>query len=129
MTSPRPATDRAFTVFVCTACAGEGALSVVEALRPVIRRCPRAMLVSAGCLLGPLSCTARPAGRGVMALLQPCTNDRIACGPSQWIGPITDDGDAAALREWLELGRWESVPLPRQLSRHQFWAQSASRSN
>jgi hypothetical protein len=64
-----------------------------------------------------------------MALLQPCTNDRVACGPPRWIGPITDNGDAAVLRDWLELGQWENTPLPRGLSRHHLWARSASRSN
>ncbi|BBZ46225.1 hypothetical protein [Mycobacterium parmense] len=64
-----------------------------------------------------------------MALLQPCTNDRIACGPAQWIGPITDSDDAAALRDWLELGEWENTPVPRKLGRHQLWTRSLSRSN
>lgn len=129
LTSPRQATDRPFTVFICTACATERDLSTVEKLRPAIRRCPRAMLISTECMLGPLSCAARPAGYGVMALLQPCANDRVACGPPQWIGPITEDTDAAALREWLERGECEKAPLPRQLRRHDFWTRSASRSN
>jgi hypothetical protein len=127
--SPHRATDRPFTVIVCTACAAERDLSIIEELRPAIRRCPRAMLVSAACMLGPLACASRPAGYGVMALLQPCTNDRVASGPPQWIGPIADNCDAAALRDWVERGEWENAPLPRQLSKHEFWTRSAGRSN
>ena len=128
LTSSHGATDRPFTVIVCTDCAPEQDLSVVDELRPTIRRCSRAMLVAAACMLGPLTCASRPTGCGVMAVLQPCTTDRVACGPPQWIGPITDDGDTAVLRDWLELGQWETTPLPKQLSRH-LWARSGSHSN
>lgn len=129
LTSPPRGTDRPFTVIVCTACAADDDLSVVDELRPTIRRCPYAMLVSAACMLGPLTCASRPTGCGVMAVVQPCTNDRVACGPPHWIGPITDNGEAAALRDWLELGQWENTPVPRQLGRHQIWTRSANRSN
>jgi hypothetical protein len=114
-------TDRPFTVIVCAACAADRDLSIVDELRPTIRRCPRAMLVSAECMLGPLTCASRPTGCGVMAVLQPCTNDRVACGPPHWIGPIADDCEAAVLRDWLELGQWENAPAPTQLRRHQLW--------
>ena len=30
-------------------------------------------------------------------------------GQPHWIGPITDKRDAAALRDWLELGQWENT--------------------
>jgi hypothetical protein len=129
VSSSRGGTDRPFTVVVCTACAASDVVSVIEELRPTIRRCPRAMLVSATCMLGPLTCASRPSGRGVMALVQPCTDDRTPCGPPHWIGPITDDGEAAALRDWLERGQWETSPVPRHLDRHQFWARDAGRSN
>lgn len=129
MTSPRRATPRPFTVIVCAACAADHDLSVLDELRPTIRRCPRAMLVSATCMLGPLSCASSPTGCGVMAVLQPCTNDRVACGPPHWIGPITNRRDAAVLRDWIELGQWESTPLPSRLCRHYLWARSVSRSN
>lgn len=129
MTSSRRGTDRPFTVIVCAACAADHNLSVIDELRPTIRRCPHAMLVSAECMLGPLTCASRPTGCGVMAVVQPCTNDRVACGPPHWIGPITDNGEAAVLREWLELGRWENRPLPSQLSRHQLWTRRGGRNN
>ena len=129
MTPAGRGTDRPFTVIVCAACAADDSLSVIDELRPTIRRCPRAMLVSAECMLGPLTCASRPTGCGVMALVQPCTNDREACGPPHWIGPIADKGDAADLSDWLETGQWESTPVPGQLGRHQFWTRGASRSN
>jgi hypothetical protein len=127
--SSRRPTDRPFTVIVCTACATDHNLSVIDELRPTIRRCPHAMLVMAACLLGSLTCASRPTGCGVMALLQPCTKDRVACGQAHWIGPITDKCDAAVLRDWLELGQWESTPLPRQLTGHRLGARRAILSN
>lgn len=121
MTSSRRGTDRPFTVIVCAACAVADELSVIDELRPAIRRCPHSMLVTASCMLGPLTCASRPTGGGVMAVLQPCTNDRVACGPAQWIGPIADGDAAAELREWLELGQWETAPVPGRLGGHQRW--------
>jgi hypothetical protein len=38
-------------------------------------------------------------------------------------------GQAAALRDWLELGQWENTPVPKHLSQHQFWTRSGSQSN
>ncbi|HUE33581.1 MAG TPA: hypothetical protein VMQ38_11930, partial [Mycobacterium sp.] len=60
MTSPHRGTDRPFTVIVCAACEVDHDLSVVDELRPTIRCCPHAMLVSAACMLGPLTCASRP---------------------------------------------------------------------
>lgn len=117
MTSPRRATERPLTVVVCTACATDRDLSMVDELRPTIQRCAHAILVAAPCMLGPLTCASRPSG--VMAAVQPCTKDRMACGPTHWIGPVTDSDDSAALRDWLELGQWENTPMPTQLSWHQ----------
>ncbi|MBV8788353.1 MAG: hypothetical protein JOZ00_16910 [Mycobacterium sp.] len=129
MTSAQRGTDRPFTVIVCAACAADRNLSVVDELRPTIRRCPHGMLVSAACMLGPVTCASRPTGCGVMAVVQPCTNDRVACGPPYWIGPITDNGQAAALRDWLEQGQWEETPVPNQLGRHQLWTHGRNRTN
>lgn len=64
-----------------------------------------------------------------MAMVQPCTRDRVASGPAHWIGPITDNGEAAALRDWLELGQWEITPVPNKLARHQDWARAAGQNN
>jgi hypothetical protein len=129
VTSSHRATDRPFTVIVCTACSADHDLSVIDELRPTIRRCPRAMLVSAACMLGPLTCASRPTGYGVMAVLQPCTKDRVAFGPPHWIGPITNKFDAAVLRDWLESGQWETTPLPTQVCGYQQWAGRATLRN
>ncbi|MDM4143226.1 MULTISPECIES: hypothetical protein [Mycobacterium] len=126
MTTPRRGTDRPFTVIVCAACAMTDDLSLIDELRPAIRRCPRSLLVAASCMLGPLTCASRPTGGGAMAVVQPCTNDRVACGPAHWIGPIADSDAAAELREWLELGRWETAPVPGRLGGHQRWVGSQS---
>ncbi|BBY39471.1 hypothetical protein MMAN_36050 [Mycobacterium mantenii] len=128
-TSARRGTDRPFTVIVCAACAVGHQLSVIDELRPTIRRCPRSMLVSAACMLGPLTCSSRPTGGGVMAVVQPCTDDRVACGPAHWIGPIADRAAAAELRDWLERGQWEITPVPRQLGLHERWTGGSSRRN
>ncbi|MEE6178781.1 hypothetical protein [Mycobacterium sp. 050134] len=64
-----------------------------------------------------------------MAVVQPCPQDMAACGPPHWIGPITDNAAAAALRDCLERGQWENTPLPRPLNGHQLWAGGFSRRN
>lgn len=64
-----------------------------------------------------------------MAVVQPCTSDRVASGPAHWIGPITDSGAAVALCDWLELGQWENMPVPRQLGVQQRWTRRSSRRN
>lgn len=129
MTPARRGTDRPFTVIVCAACAVGHKLSMIDELRPTIRRCPHSMLVSAACVLGPLTCASRPTGGGVMAVVQPCTSDRVACGPAHWIGPIADSAAAAELRDWLERGQWENTPVPAQLGQHGRWTRGASRGN
>lgn len=115
MTSGRRATDRAFTVIVCSCCAAEPGLSVLQELRESIRRCQHGMLVSAPCLLGRLTCAARTDGQGTMALLQPCSTDRSPVGPPRWIGPISNFADAEAVRAWLERGDWDIDTLPQRL--------------
>jgi hypothetical protein len=129
MTPPRRGTDRPFTVIVCAACAVGHELSMIDELRPTIRRCPHSVLVSAACMLGPLTCASRPTGGGVMAVVQPCTSDRVACGPAHWIGPIADSAAAAELRDWLERGQWENTPVPAQLGQHERWTSGSSRRN
>jgi hypothetical protein len=116
MACPHRGTNRPFTVIVCTACATGHARSVVDELRTGIQPCPHAMLVCAGCMRGPLCCAFCSTGRGVMAVLQPCTKDRVACGMAHWIGPITQRSDAAVLADWIELGQREIMPLPPELT-------------
>ncbi|MDP7722882.1 hypothetical protein [Mycobacterium sp. TY814] len=120
---------RPFTVVVCNACATHQDVPVIEELLPIVRRCPHGMLVSAECMLGPLKCASRPAGCGVMALLQPCTHDRTASGAPYWIGPITNQIEAAILRDWVAGGQWENSPLPSRLNRHQLGVRRATERN
>lgn len=41
----------------------------------------------------------------------------------------TGNGEAAALRTWLELGQWETAAMPRDLGRYQLWTRKAGQSN
>jgi hypothetical protein len=107
--------DRAFTVMVCTGCTAGQGLSVVDEIRDTIRRCPHAVLVATGCILGPLACASRPDRPGVLVVLQPCSIDRVPIGPASWVGPINDRHDAAELCDWVERGEWGLGSLPQHL--------------
>ena len=114
MTDVVQPTARPFTVVVCTGCpTGRGhpkADAVLKALSGAVRSCPHGMLVSVRCLLGA-SCSAQRPGDGVIAALQPCTNDRIPTDRAHVVGPIHDDFDTARLRAWVQCGRWHDNPL------------------
>lgn len=112
MKKPETVTDRAFNLVVCTSCVTGQYLSVLDELRGVIRRCPHGVLVSAGCLLGPLTCASRPDGPGALVVLQPCSIDRSPMGPPIWVGPINDRADVADLRAWVQRGEWSLGALP-----------------
>jgi hypothetical protein len=77
MTSGRCSTSHPFAVAICGSCAAEPAAQLLQMLRASIRRCPHAMLVTTGCLLGQLTCATRPPLEGVILLLQPCSTQRI----------------------------------------------------
>ena len=109
------ATDRAFALVVCTGCNAEQGISVLDELRATIRRCPHGVLVAAGCMLGPLTCAARPDRPGVFVLLQPCSTDHTPTGSATWVGPINDRFDAAAVADWVQRGEWSLDALPRHL--------------
>jgi hypothetical protein len=115
VTSWRRATDRPFNIIVCSCCATEPGLSVLQELRKSIRRCPHGILVSAPCLLGKLTCAARTDGPGTMVLLQPCSTDRSPLGPPQWIGPLSSPADTEAAQAWIERGDWTIATLPQHL--------------
>jgi hypothetical protein len=121
MTPRRQATQRAFTLIMCTACTSQLEVSVLDDLRAAIRRCTNGMLVTTACMLGPLTCAARAEGPGAMVLLQPCTNDRRPVGPARWIGPITGPDDATELCGWVEHGEWDLGTLPRRLQTAPNW--------
>ena len=109
------ATDRAFALVVCTGCTAEQGISVLDELRATVRSCPHGVLVAAGCMLGPLTCAARPDRPGVLVLLQPCSTDRTPTGSAMWVGPINDRFDAADVADWVRRGEWSLDSLPRHL--------------
>jgi hypothetical protein len=115
MKQPNIATDRAFTLVVCTGCTAAQGLSVLDELRATIRRCRHGVLVAAGCMLGPLTCAARPDGPGVLVLLQACSTERTPVGPATWVGPINDRHDATDVGDWVQRGEWSLASLPRHL--------------
>ena len=115
MKQPNTATDRAFTLVVCTGCTAGQGLSVLDELRTTIRRCRHVVLVAAGCMLGPLTCAACPDGPGVLVLLQPCSTERTPAGPATWVGPINDRHDATDVGDWVQRGEWSLASLPRHL--------------
>ncbi len=129
MTSWRRATDRAFTVFVCSCCAAGPGLSVLAELGESIRRCRHGILVSAPCLAGKLSCTAHADGPGTMAVLQPCSTDRSPIGLPHWIGPLTNPADTEAAQAWIERGDWNIATLPQHLQSPLNWLQANSSRN
>ena len=115
MTSGRCSTSHPFTVVICRNCAAQPAEQLLQMLRASIRRCPHAMLVTTGCLLGHLTCATRQSHKGMILLLQPCSTHRVPTGPAHWMGPVVDTADARALCDWLEQGNWQSRPLPVRL--------------
>jgi hypothetical protein len=129
VTSWRRATDRAFTVFVCSSCAAGPGFSVLTELGESIRRCPHGVLVSAPCLAGKLSCAGHANGRGTMAVLQPCSKDRSPIGLPQWIGPINDLADTEEVRAWIERGDWTVATLPQELQSPLNWLHVTSSRN
>lgn len=106
MTAAHRATDRPFTVVVCSGCARPAGWSVIDELRGSIRRCRHGVLVAAA---------ARHDGLGTVVIVQPCGRDRTPVGAARWVGPITDRRDAARVRDWVERGDWDVEDLPRRL--------------
>ena len=107
-----------FTMLVCTGCGTEQddfpPEEVLDTLRGAFRRCPHGILVSVSCLLGAPVCATRPS-TGVIAAFQPCAPDRIPTENARVIGPIRDLIDAAALRAWVQAGRWNPGLLPSRM--------------
>ena len=105
-------------MLVCTGCGTEQdevpPEEVLDTLRGAVRRCRHGMLVSVPCLFGAHVCSARPC-TGVIAALQPCTPERTPNGSARVVGPIRDLVDAAALRAWVQAGRWNPGLLPSRL--------------
>jgi hypothetical protein len=128
MRPPNRATSRAFTLVVCSLCPSGAHETVLDELRTAIRHCPHGMLVSAGCLLGAMTCTVHPAA-GAMVVLQPCAHDRTPSGPASLVGPVCSRDDAALLRRWVEAGDWNIQTLPARLRGRSEQLQRLSRRN
>ncbi len=110
------ATQRPFTVALCTRCGSAPDASLLEHLRATIRVCHQGILVTTGCLLGDLACASRGAHSGAVVMLQPCTIERRPLGPARWIGPIDADADVIAVCRWIVSGQWGLDGLPERLS-------------
>ena len=110
------ATQRPFTVALCTRCGSAPDTRLVEHLRATIRRCRQGVLVTTGCVLGELACASRGIHTGAVLMLQPCTVERRPLGSARWIGPIDADTDVIAVCRWIESGQWVFGGLPERLS-------------
>lgn len=113
-------TDGPFTAVVCNGngCGRQHGELVLRGLRESIRRCRHGVLVSAGCLLGPLGCHAlRHSGRpkGAMLVVQPCSVQREPTGAPLWVGPLATADDVATVCRWLEAGDLHVRGLPAHL--------------
>lgn len=107
-------TLRPFTVAVCGPCGGQVSSALLSGLREVIRNCPHGVLVQTQCLLGELTCTARPV-RGQVVLLQPCNTERVPTAAVHWIGPVRTDADVTSSCAWIAGGQWERDGLAAHL--------------
>jgi hypothetical protein len=96
-------------------------------LRDVVRRCPHGVLATTECLLGPITCAARPADGGAMLLLQPCSVERSPSGPTQWVGPILGLADVHLVCSWIAEGDWQGEYLPSHLRADKSLQRSGSR--
>jgi hypothetical protein len=105
-----------FTVVLCWGCAHTDDL-LLNRLRETVRECPHGVLISAGCVHGPLVCgrAQRPAGAVVTA--QDCTGDRRPVGAAVCVGPIRTEADVLALCRWLRGDDHSPELLPARLLR------------
>ena len=103
------------TVVLCTApsCCTPLSLPLLTALRTTVRATRHAVLVTTGCLLGPLAC--HPRRPGPLVLIQPCDVQRQPLGCAILVGPLRDDADVAAVAEWVADGGLEPTLLPQRL--------------
>jgi hypothetical protein len=117
----RRATDRPFTLVMCTRCDPTKQWQMLDELHAAVRRCPHGVLVSVACLLGALTCAAHANGPGAFLVLQPCSAERTPTAPAQWIGPISNRDDVRKIGAWLERGEWSIATLPRRLQSPRSW--------
>lgn len=108
-----------FTVVLCRApgCARGGDL-LLDLLRGTVRECPHGVLVSTGCVHGPMVCGRADRTAGAMVAVQPCAQDRRPVGAAVHIGPIRTKADTQALCRWLRGGDLSAELLPTRLLRY-----------
>ena len=108
--------DHPFHAAVCRSgpCAGT-TRRLVPLLRAATRRCPRGVLISAGCLLHAPRCRGPGHDSGAYLLVQPCDVNRRPSGTAIGVGPVLTDADAAAAAEWLAFGDLDEALLAPRL--------------
>ncbi len=99
-----------YTVVACQADACGTGLALMPALRAAVRATPHAVLLSAGCTLGTLTCRSR--GGGAIVLVQPCDEQRRPVGAAVRVGPLRTRSDVADLVAWLRSGDLNAAALP-----------------
>ncbi|WP_421845365.1 hypothetical protein [Mycobacterium sp.] len=115
MTRSGQSTARPFTLALCAACRSHLGSTALERLAATVSRTEHGVLVTAGCLLGEFTCLARRDVGKTVLMLQPCSVDRVACGPARWIGVTDNVDDLQIVCAWLERGNWERDHLPGRL--------------
>lgn len=111
MTRSQRATDRPFTLVLCTSCGSPLVTPLLEQLRASVRRTRHGVLVTAECLVGQFTCRNRETSCGAVLFMQPCSSDRSPCGPARWV-EVNSLTDVPTICAWLERGNWERNPLP-----------------
>lgn len=114
--------ERGFTAIVCHGprCGHDHGQAAVREFRGPVRRHRHGVLISAGCMLGHLSCHAwaTSSGRpctGTLLIVQHCSPERTPIGPAWWIGPLTTEDDIATVRRWLDTRDLSITALPARL--------------
>lgn len=109
-----------YTAVVCAAgrCGlgddGTVAAPLVEAVRGAVAAGGHGVMVSTGCLFGPVTCRDRPAAP--MLVVQPCDADRQPTAQAVLVGPLRTSADVDAVGTWLRAGRLDPAFLPAHLT-------------
>lgn len=118
-------TKEPFTLAVCARCTPEVGDLVITRLQDVVGNCPQAVMLTTACLRGRFGCATTDVNGGVIALLQPCTIDRVPVSPVRWIGPIGNATDTAIVCDWIAAGGWDERDLPPHLHANANFARSS----
>jgi hypothetical protein len=101
-----------FTVALCRAdgCGRRCATDLLDRLRETVRGTPGGVLVTTGCLRGPLACGGSTENGGAFLVVQPCRDDGRPSGTAIPIGPIRTEEQVETLCKWLRRGRLTRPP-------------------